>query len=381
MPRPGGEADKLGNRYESLWAVDALLDLIDGEYVDLVFEPVGDEAAGIEFFGTNRSGAREYHSIKRQQGDGNWTISRLTQREGPAPRSILGDLIQKIQAGAEGIFSSGTSATELEELMERALSSESVEEFQQRINGNGQLLGGFRTRVVPICGDEGAAYAALRHLRVRTKNEPELTKDVERRVRSMFRMRTGEPIDAKTVRLSIADLITQKLGVRLTADSFLEYLDDSGVLPSQLAGDSTARQRMQQLNRSYLREVNRLLINRAELYRQEGATACTALLDRGKSVMLEGTAGGGKSCVLAQVITQLAASDVPSVVIRLDRLTGDDQSAQAIGTRRRIAGLADNHSGWVCWRPAFRAVHRPARRPQLRFPLDNNRLGVPSTNC
>ena len=31
MPRPGGEADKLGNRYEGLWVVDAALDLIDDE--------------------------------------------------------------------------------------------------------------------------------------------------------------------------------------------------------------------------------------------------------------------------------------------------------------------------------------------------------------
>ena len=110
-----------------------------------------------------------------------------------------------------------------------------------------------------------------------------------------------------------------------------------GVLLSQLAGDSTARQRMQQLNRLYLSEVNRLLINRVEINRQESATACTLRSWRdGKSVMLEGMAGGGKSCVLAQVITQLAARDVPSLVIRLDRLTGDDQSAQAIGTRREL---------------------------------------------
>ena len=336
MPRPGGEADKLGNRYESLWAVDAVLDLIDGEYVDLVFEPVGDEAAGIEFFRTNRSGAREYHSIKRQQGDGNWTIGRLTQKMDPDARNILGDLIQKIQEGAEGTFSSGTSASELEELTDRAFATESLEEFQQRISGSGRLSGRFHDSLVPICGGEGAAYAALRRLRVRTKNEPELTKDVERRVRSMFRMGTGEPIDAKTVRLSIADFVTQKLGARLTADSFLEYLDDSGVLPSQLAGDSTARQRMQQLNRLYLSEVNRLLINRVEINRQESAAAYAALLENGKSVMLEGMAGGGKSCVLAQVITQLAARNVPSLVIRLDRLTGDDQSAQAIGTRREL---------------------------------------------
>ena len=59
MPRPGGEADKFGNRYEGLWVVDAALDLIDGEFVDLVVEAVGDEAAGVEFFRTNSSGTRE----------------------------------------------------------------------------------------------------------------------------------------------------------------------------------------------------------------------------------------------------------------------------------------------------------------------------------
>ena len=77
MPRLGGEADKFGNRYEALWVVDAALDLIDGEFIDLIFEPIGDEALGVEFVRTNRSGTREYHSIKRQHSRGNWTISRL----------------------------------------------------------------------------------------------------------------------------------------------------------------------------------------------------------------------------------------------------------------------------------------------------------------
>ena len=339
MPRPGGEADKFGNRYESLWAVDAVLDLIGSQYVALTFEPLGDEAAGVEFFATNQSGTHEYHSIKRQQSDGNWTINRLTQREGPAARSILGDLIQKTKQGTKGVFSSGTSATELEELVERALASDSIEEFQQRISGSGRLSGRLRTHIVPICGDEEAAYTALRQLRVRTKNEPELTKDVERRVRSVFRTNTGVPIDPTAVRLQIADFVTQRLGATLTADSFLAYLHDHGIQSSRLAGDSTAGQGIQKLNRLYLDEVNTLLINRTGIDRQETEAACIELLDRGKSVMLEGTAGGGKSSVLAQVITQLASRDVPSLVIRLDRLTEADHSAQAIGTRR---GLPDS---------------------------------------
>ena len=56
-------------------------------------------------------------------------------------------------------------------------------------------------------------------------------------------------------------------------------------------------------------------------------------------MMLEGTGGGGKSCVLAQVLSQLAEDNVPCLVIRLDRLTEADMSAQAIGVNR---GLPDS---------------------------------------
>ena len=105
---------------------------------------------------------------------------------------------------------------------------------------------------------------------------------------------------------------------------------------SPLSGHGTAGTQMQKLNRMYLREVDALLINRAEINREESAAAYTSLLDHGKSVMLEGTAGGGKSCVVAQVVKQLDSHDIPTLVIRLDRLTEADHSAQAVGARREL---------------------------------------------
>jgi hypothetical protein len=336
MPRTGGEADKFGNRYEGLWVVDAALDLIDDEYVDLVVEAVGDEAAGVEFFGTNPSGTREYHSVKRQQAGGNWTVSRLTQGKPPSGRSILGDLIQKVQEGAVGVFSSGTSASELVNLLESALPSESHEEFQTRISENALLSGCFYKYIVPICGDAEAAYFVLRHLRVRTKLESDLAKDIERRIRSMFRMQTGAPPDTTAVRLLMADFATSMLSARLTADSFLSFLCGHDILLSRLSGHSTAGTQMQRLNRLYLREVDALLINRAEINREESTAAYSELLENGKSVMLEGTAGGGKSCVVAQIVKQLDSHDIPTLVIRLDSLTEADHSAQAVGVRREL---------------------------------------------
>jgi len=50
MPTQGGDADKAGNRYESLWTVDHLIRILTDEAVSLTLEPLGgDESQGIEF--------------------------------------------------------------------------------------------------------------------------------------------------------------------------------------------------------------------------------------------------------------------------------------------------------------------------------------------
>ena len=163
-----------------------------------------------------------------------------------------------------------------------------------------------------------------------------MAKDVERRIRSMFRMRSGNLIDAEVIRLLIAEFMTQRLGVRLTAKACLRHLNSRDVLQSQLTGDMRVGQRLQALNGAYVAELNALLINRTDIVRHESATVTTALLERGKHVMLEGLAGSGKSCILAQVLKQLDAWGVPSLVLRLDQLTSEDQSARAIATRREL---------------------------------------------
>ena len=331
MPRPGGEADKLGNRYESLWTVDAALDLIDGEYRDLTVEAVGAEAAGVEFERTTQTGGRESHSIKRQLTKGEWTLSRLSSKK---ERDILKALIDKTGADCCAVFSSSTSATELRELIERAEASGSFKEFKQRIGGSGRLSGQFVKYIAPRCDDERAAWVALQHLCVRTKDEKSLTKDVERRIRSMFRTAAGEPIDPVAVRLLIGEVLTSPpLGKCYDAHSVLNALKEHGYLRSRLAGETTIQEQIQTLNHSYLKEVQTLFINQKEIVRDESTSAIAALLAQRKSAVIEGMAGSGKSCVLAQLIGRLNKQDIPCLVLRLDRLDSNDQHSQAIGSR------------------------------------------------
>ena len=327
MPRRGGEADKLGNRYEGLWTVDAALDLIDDEYLDLTVEAVGDESAGVEFVRTTRTGVREYHSIKRQYSKSYWTLARLKSED------ILNDLIAKTGTDCCAVFSSGTSATEFAELIARAQASDSFEEFEQRVGQSAQLSGQFLKYIVPLCDHERAAWIALQRLEVRVKDEKTLTKDVERRVRSMFRASTGGAIDPRAVRLLIGEVLTSPMGKRHDVHSVLDALKEHRCLRSRLAGDTTVWEHIQQLNHSYLEEVEKLLINRKEIIRDESTVAVVALLDQGKSVVIEGMAGSGKSCVLAQLMDRLDDQGTPCLVLRLDRLDGNDQRSLAIGTR------------------------------------------------
>ena len=335
MPRRGGEADKFGNRYESLWVVDAVLDLIDGDYATLEVERVGDEAGGIEFVHTDHSGAEEYHSIKRQHARGNWTVSRLRGEE------VLDHLFAKAMSGADAVFSSGTSATKFEELIQCATQFASIETFVSRIGDNAELSADFYDRIVPKCSDdEGAAYEALKRLKVRVKNEPELRRDVERRIRSTFRMESGTPLAPRAVRLLIGDFVLDRLGNPLTRRFYLDELATVGVVLSRWVGDEAVEESIRRRNQTYISGVHALHINRTEISRQEAVVALDALLEQNKSVMIEGAAGSGKSSVVAQVVQQLTKRNVPCLVVNLDSLNQEtDTSAQALGTNR---GLPDS---------------------------------------
>ena len=48
-PRPGGDTDKFGNRYEGRWTVRQLLEVLVGKAEAITVEPLGEIGAGVEF--------------------------------------------------------------------------------------------------------------------------------------------------------------------------------------------------------------------------------------------------------------------------------------------------------------------------------------------
>lgn len=79
MPLPGGEADKLGNRYEGRWTVFCMIDVMEEKADSIRLEEPGEDA--FEFF-LRKNGELEYHQVKRQNsGRRRWTLSALQDKQ------------------------------------------------------------------------------------------------------------------------------------------------------------------------------------------------------------------------------------------------------------------------------------------------------------
>lgn len=337
MPRSGGESGKFGDLYESLWVVDAILDVLSGDWDSLTYEGVGDEDTGLEFRLRRTDGSTQAHSVKRQHSSGHWTIGELTSRS-PTGRTILGDLLRQTGDQTAAVFSSGVAPYELEELCRIARLTDNLQEFSAHIAAQGRLADHFENKVTPLVGAPDGAYSGLKHIYVRVMNQDELVRHVEQRIRAACARDDGGAIDALGLRLLLADFATKRLGADVTRAAVERELAERRVVVVGPNGDGSLNEPVRRITRLALRELSRVLINGANIKRSESQEAFDALCT-GSSVLLDGGAGGGKSCVLSQVVNLLENADMPCVVVRLDTTDSGEVEPAAWGVRH---GLRDS---------------------------------------
>ena len=77
--RPGGEAGKLGNRYEAKWVVRQCVRLLREEIRSITLEAIGDDNDGVDVWVTSKDGARTAYQCKgRHHNNNQWSIGSLT---------------------------------------------------------------------------------------------------------------------------------------------------------------------------------------------------------------------------------------------------------------------------------------------------------------
>lgn len=335
MPRSGGDSSKLGNRYEGLWTVRNLIDVLSGDAVALLPESY-EEALGVEFVKTLPDGLEEFHSVKRQRDGAGWTLNALAKLDDRG-RSVLKDLFDKLRAdnSRKIVFISTTVHSQAYDVWDRAQRCKTTEEFERQLKTDKGLHEDVTDYLLPLCSNDLAvALERLHKLWIEPQGEYGLRKQVEVSIRRLVYRIDDAPVDAEGIVLKLADFIYDSLGRRLTESDVRSELARHGYHLLDWAKNTHVLGQVETLNRRYLRHVEADLILTLghAIPRTEAATIAKELREKnGKLAQLVvGSAGRGKSCVLAQVVRELEIAQVPLIAIRLDNLPSLN-STRALG--------------------------------------------------
>ena len=309
-PRRGGEADKLGNRYEAAWTVMHLLFVLQGRGRSLLVEDTGDLAHGSEF--TYRDAdSIQVHQLKRQNGlINNWTVTSLKSL------GVWTAARVHVHAGRQYHFASTIPARTIEELADRSRQADSLEQYiNEWISANERLPPVFdELASAGTLEDSRTAYDVLRGTYIRVYGEREINHMNDVLAEAVLEGGSGKAIAA-----SLSAILSGSIGVVLTRDGALTQLREYGVALATASALPRLLEQVDGVTQSWLDTVQRQLI-RPVLARPEADDLSSLILDEEQFTLVTGEAGGGKSAVLQQVVSKLQAESVRTLAFRLDRL-------------------------------------------------------------
>jgi len=305
-PRRGGEADKIGNRYEGAWTVARLLDVLAGHAEWVRVEPLGDLGKGIEFVLARPDGTVQAHQVKRQVGDVNeWNVSTLTKL------GVWEAAGRHATAGRDYHFVSMVPFRALQELAERARNSN---DFTSFIQGSlPRSLDALFAQCGSLYGGPEATYRVLRRFHVRLIDEAELRHGNE--VLAELLLEGGPGSQA---RASLGELVDDNIDAVLTAERLLKALRPYQLRRRLAASRQGLADRVRAETAAWLERTGRQLI-RPVIPRREAEQLRGVPSAPDQVHFLVGAAGGGKTAVLHQAVSGLLADGVPTLVMRLDR--------------------------------------------------------------
>lgn len=316
----GGIADKLGNRYEAIWLVRQLLDVLGGKAQSLRYEGVSSHFDGFEA-AVNRSGVIEWHQTKINSPNGNWTIAALA-REG-----VLAAFRARFSGNPSDvcIFVSQDPARDLRALAEKATIASDSHEFVRTLPGGHTEK--FKELQNTWGVDSQTAFAWLRRSEFRTESQTAIESVIA--ISSEFYFFKGGAKAFETLR----EFLETHINKDVTTEFLREHLrsgDDLTLKDWSL--DPTLKERLSRETAAYLQTYIPFGAGGSTVPRRE----VQLLMDRLNSsprptvVLLTGVAGSGKSGVIREFIGRLVDDEISHLALRIDHHL-DCSSAKSLG--------------------------------------------------
>lgn len=342
----GGRTDKAGNKYEINYAISQLLRVIGEEIYSVTIESTGDDEKGIDLWIVNQDGTREGQQCKgRNINKDNWTIGAIKKY------NIFDTWKFQLDRDINNYVSivSPISFILLEDLINLARTS------------SGDAKDFYENQVLKANDEMNNFYLKYcQEMKLDIKKDVDLIKSLDYLNRTSYHQVPDASLknfilkdikylfsdNQEKVYNALLDYIINKdiWGKAIDFITIKRYLDEKKIKLSNLAYDETILPRIQELNQefnSFFRPINDEMISREEY------KICEDIINKGKSVIISGKAGYGKSGIVQLIAENCKNNEIPYIAIKLDKRIPEnntDEWGKKLGLPASISYCLDSIS-------------------------------------
>ncbi len=325
MAKTGGAAAKLGNQFEDLWSWHEILRLLEGEIVSITFEPI-DDPVGIEFICIHTDGHKEYHSIKRRSSS-HWTDGDISLSKKETGRSILSDLIRKLENDhtASAHFKSSAQNFTLDILPPLFRKYKTLSDCREQLSKEERES--YRSICKNLNKAEDECFYLFKRLFQEHISHSTLQNELEKRFPYYLARTDGNFVNVQELYGILYSIRNSHLGINLTKSEIIDLLDINDYILANWNHRQDIKKKIQSWNIQFKKLNQEYGPLQERIPRQESRELLSRLQSGQSNVcFLTGAPGLGKSAALAEFVEHLETAAVPFLALRLDQ--GDKEWEQ-----------------------------------------------------
>ena len=309
----GGRADKLGNKYEFNWIVLKFIDIISEKIDAIKVEAIGEEEEGVDVWVRYSNGITEAQQCKgRNASKDYWTLSDLNSR------GILKywklhlsrDLTTKVSLVSPLPF------TNFSDLIYRAKTNDNAQSFiDYQVNTSSELKNLFDNYVNNLGFSKEKDIPKIINFLSRTVIRQDPSPENEEFIKDMISQYFIG--DAASIKSKFINLILQGeiYGRWLSFQDLEKFIKNEKIEFRNLARDDRIIPRINILNDEYKNSFKTL---DSGLKIRTQFDECKKYIQEGKSIIIHGKAGNGKSGLTENIIDWCNKSNILHLALKLD---------------------------------------------------------------
>ena len=309
----GGRADKLGNKYEFNWIVLKFIDIISEKIDAIKVEAIGEEEVGVDVWVRYSNGITEAQQCKgRNASKDYWTLSDLNSR------GILKywklhlsrDLTTKVSLVSPLPF------TNFSDLIYRAKTNDNAQSFiDYQVNTSSEIKNLFDNYVNNLGFSKEKDIPKIINFLSRTVIRQDPSPENEEFIKDMISQYFIG--DAASIKSKFINLILQGeiYGRWLSFQDLEKFIKNEKIEFRNLARDDRIMPRIHILNDEYKNSFKTL---DSGLKIRTQFDECKKYIQEGKSIIIHGKAGNGKSGLTENIIDWCNKSNILHLDLKLD---------------------------------------------------------------